>query len=335
MQAGKLPPEVLTEILERISVKDPRVFLGPKNGEDATLIDCGDRYLVVTMDPITFATDLTGWYLVQVNANDIFVMGAIPKWLLATIILPEGIDQRVMTDIFDQLLEACEVQDITLVGGHTEVTHGISRPIVIGCMIGEVSKEKAVVKSSAREGDEIILTEGIAIEGTSLLAREAYEELMDKGVSKDILEQASQLLLDPGISVAKACAVARRFPDVHGMHDPTEGGLASALREVAGASELGVFIDYSKVNVIPECQIICDTLNLDPMGLISSGALLIIVSQGESLNLIEALSKEGVDAEQIGRLWPAENGIKMACGDDIFEIPNFERDELARYFSTK
>lgn len=335
MQAGKLPPEVLTEILGRISVKDPRVFLGPKNGEDATLIDCGDRYLVVTMDPITFATDLTGWYLVQVNANDIFVMGGIPKWLLATIILPEGIDQRVMTDIFDQLLEACEVQDITLVGGHTEVTHGISRPIVIGCMIGEVSKENAVVKSSAREGDAIILTEGIAIEGTSLLAREAYEDLMVKGVSEDILEQASQLLSDPGISVAKACAVARRFPDVHGMHDPTEGGLASALREVAGVSELGVFIDHGKVNVIPECQIICEMLSLDPMGLISSGALLIIVSQGESLNLIEALSLEGVEAEQIGRLWPAENGIKMACGDDIFEIPNFERDELARYFSTR
>ena len=132
LKAGKLPLDLLDSLLSGIEINDPRVVLGPKAGEDAALIDFGDRYLVTKTDPITFATDLIGWYVVQVNANDLAVMGATPKWLMVTMLLPEGTTTEEVSRIFEQLTEACKERDITLVGGHTEVTYGLSRPIAVG-----------------------------------------------------------------------------------------------------------------------------------------------------------------------------------------------------------
>ena len=125
MLPGKLPIDLLTRLLSDIDVRDPRVVLGARTGEDAALIDMGDRYLVAKTDPITFATDLIGWYLVQVNANDLAVMGATPRWLMATLLLPEGTTEAQTETIFAQLLEACDSLGITLIGGHTEITYDL------------------------------------------------------------------------------------------------------------------------------------------------------------------------------------------------------------------
>ena len=140
MLAGKLPLEMLAELLGRIERIDPRVALGASPGEDAALIDMGDRYLVAKSDPITFATDLIGWYLVQVNTNDLAVMGATPRWLMATLLLPEGASEAEVRAIFDQLLDACRAHGIALVGGHTEVTYELPRPIAVGALLGEVGQ---------------------------------------------------------------------------------------------------------------------------------------------------------------------------------------------------
>ena len=102
MQTGKLPLDLLGKLLSKIEVTDPRVILGGTLGEDAALIDIGDRYLVSKTDPITFVTDLIGWYLVQVNANDIAVMGGTPRWLMATLLLPEHTNEETVENIFAQ-----------------------------------------------------------------------------------------------------------------------------------------------------------------------------------------------------------------------------------------
>ena len=212
MQAGKLPLELLSQLLAKVDVKDPRVFLGPKPGEDAALIDFGDKYLVAKTDPITFATDLIGWYLVQVNANDLAVMGATPKWLMATLLLPEGTVPELAEDIFDQLLEACSALDITLVGGHTEVTYGLPRPIAVGALLGEVAKDRVVLSSGARPGDRIVLTKGVAIEGTAILAREAPDALRKAGVGANTVDRAREFLFSPGISAVPDAGIACSFP---------------------------------------------------------------------------------------------------------------------------
>ena len=278
MQAGKLPLEMLAGLLDQVEAKDPRVVLGPRAGEDAALIDFGDRYLVAKTDPITFATDLIGWYVVQVNVNDLAVAGATPRWLLVTLLLPEGTAPDMVADIFRQLREACASLDIALVGGHTEVTYGLPRPIAVGALLGEADKDDIVLTSGVRPGDSILLTKGVAIEGTSILAREASEALAASGVDADVIERARGMLFSPGISVLRDAEVARSAAAVHAMHDPTEGGVATALLEMATAAGVGLTIDGDRIPVVPECAEVCAALGLDPLGLIASGALLAAVA---------------------------------------------------------
>ena len=331
MQAGKLPLELLSQLLAKVDVKDPRVFLGPKPGEDAALIDFGDKYLVAKTDPITFATDLIGWYLVQVNANDLAVMGATPKWLMATLLLPEGTVPELAEDIFDQLLEACSALDITLVGGHTEVTYGLPRPIAVGALLGEVAKDRVVLSSGARPGDRIVLTKGVAIEGTAILAREAPDALRKAGVGANTVDRAREFLFSPGISVVPDAGIACDVVQVHAMHDPTEGGLATGLLEMARAAGVGLMIEGEHIPVLPECEEICRALGLEPMGLIASGALLAAVGPSDIASLLKALEREGISAYEIGYVTLPEEGLKLRTSAGVRDLPAFDRDELARY----
>ena len=332
MQAGKLPLELLSQLLSKIKVTDPRVAIGARPGEDAALIDFGDKYLVTKTDPVTFATDLIGWYLVQVNANDLACMGATPRWLMTTLLLPEGTTQEAVQAIFSQLLEACESLDITLIGGHTEVTHGLPRPIAVGAMLGEVAKDRVVLTSGALPGDSIVLTQGIAIGGTAILAREAENKLLGSGVERDLIDRAKEFLFTPGISVVPAASLACDTVAVHAMHDPTEGGLATALLEFATGANVGLEVDFERIPVLPECKIICEALGLDPLGLIGSGSLLATLDPKDAPRLIDVLSQKGILAREIGRVTSPENGLNMRYVDGMRELPTFERDEIARFF---
>ena len=171
LRPGKLPNNLLKQMLEGLRVDDPRVLVGPGVGEDAAHISFGGVTLIAKADPVTFATDLIGWYAVNVNANDVAASGGTPRWFLATVLLPEGIDSGGAAAIFDQVKEAADELGVEVIGGHTEVTIGLPRPIVCGAMLGEAPASKAVSTSGARVGDSVVLTRGIAIEGTSILAR--------------------------------------------------------------------------------------------------------------------------------------------------------------------
>ena len=308
------------------------MVVGPRPGEDAALIDFGDRYLVAKTDPITFATDLIGWYLVQVNANDIAVMGGTPRWLMATLLLPEGTEESVVGEIFEQLTDACDALDVALVGGHTEVSFDLPRPIAVGAMLGEVDKDRVVLSSGARAGDSIVVTKGIAIEGSALLAREAPEALLAAGVPQTSLDRAKKMLFEPGISVIRDAAITCETVGVHAMHDPTEGGLATGLRELAAAADLGVMVDEERIPVLPECKTFCKALGLDPMGLIASGSLLAAVAREDTPRLITTFSTEGVAAVEIGHFTPPDQGLRLRTAAGEQELPSFARDELARYF---
>ncbi len=332
MLPGKLPPDLLARMLSGIPARDPRVILGASPGEDAAIIDIGDRYLVAKTDPVTFATDLIGWYMVQVNANDLAAMGATPRWLLATLLLPERASPDQAQAIFAQILDACAELDITLIGGHTEITYDLPRPIAVGAMLGEAAKDRVVLTSGAAPGDAIILTQGIAIEGSSILAREAADALTTAGISPDLIRRAQDMLFTPGISVAKAAAIACDI-GVNSMHDPTEGGLATALRELATAANIGVAIRAESIPVLPECRAICQALALDPLGLIASGALLATLPQDSAANLISALRQAGIPAAQIGSATHPADGLTLTRGNARHPLPEFARDELARYFA--
>ncbi len=332
MKAGKLPLEFLAALLERVEVKDPRVALGPRPGADAALIDMGDRYLVAKTDPVTFASDLLGWYVVHVNANDVAGMGATPKCLMVTLLLPEGTDRAAVENLFGQIRAACAALNVTLVGGHTEVTYDLPRAIAVGVMLGEVDKDRVVRPGGARPGDSVVLTKGIAIEGTALLAREAAGRLAAAGVAPATIERAKGFLYSPGISVIADAATACRAVEVHSMHDPTEGGLATGLWEVAQASGKGLVVDMESITFLPECLELCRALGLDPLGLLASGALLICLPPHQVPRLIDALAGEGIAAREIGHITRPEEGISLRSRQGVQPLPTFERDELARYF---
>jgi hydrogenase maturation factor len=328
---GKLPLEDLSRLLARYTREDPSIIVTPGIGRDATVISFGDKYLVVKTDPITFATDQIGWYGVNINANDIAAMGGIPRWFLATLLLPQRkTGPKEVEEIFAQISGACEELGIILCGGHTEITYGLGRPILVGQMLGEVDKDKLVSPNKIRVGDEIILTKGIAIEGTALIAREW------KGVGSQLdgeeIRKCRELLRSPGISVVREARIANEVAAVHAMHDPTEGGLATGLRELADAAGVGMLVEMDQIHVLPETALLCKKLKLAPLGLLASGALLIAIGAKDSAKVIRALESDGISSSVIAKVWEREQGIKLAKRGKIIDLPSFERDEVARLF---
>lgn len=333
MDIGKFPPQLLSRLLDKARVNDPRVLLGPKVGEDAAVIDLGDRLLVAKSDPITFATDAIGWYAVQVNANDIACTGGVPEWFLATLLVPESFTQSQAEAVFDQVLQACNALNVTLIGGHSEVTYGIDRPILLGSMLGEVERGKLITTGGAQEGDSIVITKGIAIEGTALLARERRDALLASGVALETVAAAAALLSNPGISVVEEARIAAATVKVHSLHDATEGGLITGLREVAAASGLGLAVEETSIPILPECSAICQSLNLNPLGLLASGSLIITLAAGETPALLLALEQAGITGWEIGQILAPEEGLLLIGYGGEMPLPEFSRDELARYFS--
>jgi len=304
--------------------------VGPKVGEDAAVIDIGDKYLLSTTDPITFTSYKIGWYTVNVNANDIATMGGTPKWLLVSILLPENkTDSALVKEIFSDIENAADELGIDICGGHTEITKGLDRPIVSGHMLGEVDKDKLVTNSHARVGDEIILTKGIAIEGMALLAREREKELSGK-YGKMFVERVQAFLHNPGISVVAEAHLANQAADIRAMHDPTEGGLATGLYELTRASNTGVVIYEDMIHLLDETRILCSEYKLDPLGVIASGALLIVVDPDDRDAVLSKLVQNDIACSVIGKMTDKEDGLKIIADGEERELPFFEVDEIAR-----
>jgi hydrogenase maturation factor len=329
---GKLPMEFLHVMLERYGGQDERLVVGPQVGEDAAVLDMGERYLVVKSDPITFATDEIGWYVVHINANDIATMGATPRWLLLTLLLPEKrTGARMVEEIFAQTSQACQALGIALCGGHTEITYGLDRPIAVGLMLGEVEKADLVRTTGAQVGDDVLLTKGIAIEGTAVLAREMGHQLQAQ-VPPEMVDRARDFLTDPGISVLRDAQIVRQAGRPHAMHDPTEGGLSTGLWELAHAADKAIIVDLGRVQQFPETEEFCRVLGLDPLGVLASGALLVVAPPKESEQMVAALETEGIGAAIIGQVVNGLPAVHVKTADGLTPLPVFARDELARMF---
>jgi hydrogenase expression/formation protein HypE len=329
---GKLPMEFLQLLLERYGGHDERLVVGPGIGEDAAVLDLGQRYLVVKSDPVTFATDQIGWYVVHVNANDIATMGAVPRWLLLSLLLPEkGSTPALVENIFSQVDVACRTLDIVLCGGHTEITHGLDRPIAVGLMLGEMEKQDLVRTAGVQAGDFIILTKGIAVEGTAVLARELADQLTAR-VGAEMVTNGRRFLHEPGISVMRDAQIVSRVGRPHAMHDPTEGGVATGLWELAQASGKRIIVDLAQIHVFPETSAFCQALGLNPLGLIASGGLLISASADEAPKMVDALAADGIEAFIIGCAVDGPPTVQAKTSDGLGLLPKFDRDELADLF---
>ena len=329
---GKLSPQLLDQLVGTAPITDPRVILGPGIGLDCAVVNMGNTMLVFKSDPITFATDEIGWYSVQVCANDIATMGAEPRWMLTTLMLPE--DKSTEDDVVEinnQLQRACQSLNISLIGGHTEVTHSIDRPIISSTMIGEVAPRNLITQRGAKPGNVILLTKGIPVEATAILSRE-FPHLLKDILTPSELRQAQDYLYIPGIGITLDADIAVHAGQVTAMHDPTEGGLAAALWELSTASTACFIIDPEKIIVPDIPRKICDSFGLNPMATIASGALLMTCEANDAKGICKALTAEGIPCSCIGEVTADLQGVFTIEDGKKVPLPRPERDEIARFF---
>jgi hydrogenase maturation factor len=300
---GKIPIDILESVVfKNLGIRRREVVLGPSAGIDGAVINVGNKSFVVSTDPITGAIELIGWLAVNINANDIATFGVEPAFLLSCILLPENADRKTVETISGQMGKAAKELGIAIVGGHCEVTPGLSNPIVVGCTIGMTEKGNYVTAAGAKQGDKIILTKTAGIEGTAILASDKESQLK-KVVSATTLRNAKRFY--DQISVVKDAITAFKTGAVHAMHDPTEGGVAGGIHEIADASHLAVRIHKKMIPVRPETTEICNFFDIDPLQLIASGSLLIAVERDSADRVVGILSKEGITAEVIGEFLPS------------------------------
>jgi len=295
---GKLDPEFLKHVVfDCLGSPDPRVIVGPRIGEDAAVIDFKDKALVVHSDPITGAVENIGWLTVNVCANDIATRGVRPLWMLIVMLLPQNITSTQLKHITSQIDEAAKELGIAIIGGHSEFTMNIKRPILIATAIGEAEKKRLVRSSGAKIGDSIIVTKGAAIEGTAILSTELVE-LLETKIDKTVIQNAQKFI--KLISIVEDALTATEIGGVHAMHDATEGGIAACLQEIAWASNIGIAVYEEKIPIYEETKSVCNALNIDPLKTISSGSLIISARPEKAEEIVSALKERGIQAAVIG-----------------------------------
>ena len=345
LPTGKLPADLLAQLISTLPIEDPRLLLGPGVGEDAAVIELdADALLAAKSDPITFATDEIGYYAVNVCANDLGVCGARPRFYLPTVLLPEGTTEDDVRRICDQIGAACRALEIVVAGGHTEVTAAVNQPVVAGTLLGDIvqcaparrgasARRKVVRTGGCRPGDLILLVGSAAVEGTSIIAREKRDALSVQGWTAAALDEAANYLYEPGISVLEPALAAAEAELVTAMHDPTEGGVATGLWEMADASGCGLEVELSAVPLTALTAAACAAFELDPLGTIASGGLLATAAPEDEEALLALWQGIGKTGQRIGRVLPADEGVYGLRDGRRVDLPRFDADEIVKLWA--
>lgn len=326
LRLGKVSRDILEEIVyKKLGRRRRDVVLGPAFGEDAGVVKIGLKHIVIACDPITGAVEKIGWLSVYVNANDVAVCGGEPRWFSPIILLPEEYGKTHLEKIMDDMHRACLKLNVSIVTGHTEVTPGISHPIVAGQMTGPLISMKPIKSGGSGAGDLIVMSKTAGIEGTAILATDFRDKIKDK-IPLEVLDKAAGYYEMISV-VREAMSLARRnIPTA--MHDPTEGGVLGGVYEIAEASKTSFIVYEDKIPVAKETEIICDALRCDPLKLISSGVLLATVPREN----IRRLTKLGFKI--IGELRKKKyNNILVRKDGSEEVVEEMVQDELWRLLS--
>jgi len=314
---GKVPTEILQEVVFRsLGAKRNDVVLGPSVGEDAAIIRVGEETAVIATDPVTGAEEWLGWLAVNVSANDVATCGVEPRWFSSCLLLPRHAEKQLIAKICSQMNKATQQLNVAIIGGHCEITPGIEHPIVVGCSIGIADNGRYVTSSGAKVGNKIIMTKGAGLEGTAILATDRRSKLR-KAFGDRFLQKAEHFFTK--ISVVKDALTAFNTGGVSAMHDPTEGGVAGGLHELADAADVGFRVFEKSISIPRETERICGYFEIDPLQLISSGSLLIVAKEEKVEEIIRKLSQSDISASVIGAVMKPDFGRKliMKAGEKV------------------
>ena len=317
---GKLNNDLLSKILNAISNETS----SPKVGQDSAEISVSEKdFILVSTDPITFQNENIGKYCIEINSNDIYASGGIPKWFLLTILIPENTNFKNIEEITNNVSKTAKKYGIEIVGGHTEITSSVNQIILNGTMIGTYSKNFNPNQKVTQNMD-IILAGYCGIEGSKIIAELQNNQ---KGMRNLELYNSSQNM---SVSVKDIAITAVNTKNVVKMHDPTEGGIATAIHELCDYANLGCQIYYEKVEFVPFFLETCNTLNINPLGVISSGCLLIISKKTESKKIIASLNTNNIKSKIIGYTKNKDYGKKININDQNVDLLRFDQDEITK-----
>jgi hydrogenase expression/formation protein HypE len=323
MKIGKVPPEILAKcVFPFVGKRRKEVLVHSRLGEDCTVIDFGSHVAVASSDPITAADIHSGYLSVVISCNDIAACGANPIGILVTLLLPPDANDDILRDLMENIHTAAMKIGIEILGGHSEITSAVEKPIICSTAIGIAGKDEYITSSGAKAGDEVIVTKALGLEGSAILASDFEDYLKDKiplehiNTAKGFIDKIS--VIDDGLTAAGI--------GVSAMHDITEGGILGAAYEVAEASGVGIEIFKEKLPFLPETLAICEVFGINPLGLISSGSMLICSPSGRQV--VEALKQKGIPASIVGRITPAPAGKFLITQSQRIPLKPLERDEL-------
>lgn len=327
MDIGKVPENILKRaVFKQIKQIRPEVLLGAGVGEDCAAIEAGqDEVLVFSTDPITGASKGMGRLAVHITANDLASSGAQPIGILTCIILPPRTREKKLHDLMEEIVVTANSLNIQVMGGHTEVSDVVNRPVITVTGIGKVSKKQLVSTGGLRPGDELVMTKWAGLEGTGIIVGEKYEELSTR-LPQELLAAAEKLGQE--ISVIPEAEIGVKH-GVSAMHDVTEGGIFGALWEMGEASGVGLTVDLEKIPIRQETVEVCEFFDINPYMLISSGSMLMGTSRGNLL--VEELESHGIPAAVIGRAVEGNDRIVRSGGERRFLEPP-DSDQLYKIY---
>lgn len=297
-----MPHDLLQKVVfQKLKNFDEKVKVSPGIGEDCAVLEIGDRFLVLSSDPITGTSQEAGRLAVYVSCNDIASCGVQPLGLLVTILLPAGSSEEELDKIMTEIAETATALNVSIIGGHTEVTDAVTRPVINTTAVGISEKDNVICSAGAMPGDKIILTKTVAPEGTAIIAFEKAEELTEE-FGEAFVKTAQAMMSQISVIEEGIAAGNLGVSVVHAMHDITEGGLYGALWEMAEASKTGVIVYEEKIPITEETLKICARYNLNPYRLIASGNMLMTTPDPDMV--LQALAEKNIPAAVIGEIAP-------------------------------
>lgn len=333
VKAGKISNHILQNLLETLPTRaGSHVEQGPAIGEDCAILNINGRMILVASDPITFPTENPGWHSVIINSNDIAASGGTPKWYTSTILIPEHTEEIDYTNIFNEIAHTCLSMDIELIGGHSEITHSVKYPIVSGTMIGTAEASEIKRTNNAQEGDDIFITKYSPIEAIQIIMSQFPNALLQSGLDTSDIEYLGKIAGRDNLSILQDSKIARRFLEVHSMHDPTEGGVSTGLYELVSSSHVGAVIQESDLPIPDQWYKACEMMNVNPLGLVASGSLLFTADPKAKQDIIDEFNRHSIKCSHIGKVTSEFTGISLVTRDsaDKIPLPFFERDEITK-----
>ena len=326
---SKFSLEVLNRcVYPYMKSSDPDVIMGAVFGEDVSLTRIKDGMLVSHIDPIVGAVKNIGWLAVHVACNDIATSGTRPRWILILVLVPNQSDESLLMEIMRDVARAAGEIGVSIIGGHSGYSSNLTRPLVAATALGTMFGEKAVRTRGARVGDHILVTKGIAIEGTAILADDFADKAQELGLSDRELNEARQLITNISV-IPEALVLARKGATA--MHDVTRGGLLETLLEIAHLSNVGIKVHKKSLPIPSIVSRFSEAFQFDPLKMISSGTLVATIPPEKLDTAKTNLKKDGIHFCDIGQIIQGRGVRIVSGGEEVYhrEI-HCEEDELAR-----